>query len=85
MSIEQNKEITSRFHEAVVNQKNLSALDDYVANDVVWHNAPPEMAPGIEGFKQFFQRFDKVIKGRKNCRYEITNLRRETGYQWHYS
>jgi hypothetical protein len=36
MSIEQNKEIAGRFHEAVVNQKNLSALDDYVATDVVW-------------------------------------------------
>jgi predicted ester cyclase len=54
MSIEQNKEIASRLHEAVVNQKNLSALDDYVAADVVWHNAPPGLAPGIEGYKQFF-------------------------------
>ena len=54
MSIEQNKEIASRLHEAVVNQKNLSALDDYVAADVVWHDPPPGLAPGMEGFKQFF-------------------------------
>jgi predicted ester cyclase len=54
VSIEQNKEIASRLHEKVVNQKNLSALDDYVATDVVWHNAPPGLAPGIEGYKQFF-------------------------------
>jgi predicted ester cyclase len=54
MSIEQNKEIASHLHEEVVNQKNLSALDNYVATDVVWHNAPPGLAPGIEGYQQFF-------------------------------
>jgi steroid delta-isomerase-like uncharacterized protein len=54
MSIEQNKEIASRMHEEVVNQKNLSALDDCVAADVVWHEPPPGLAPGMEGFKQFF-------------------------------
>ena len=54
MSIEQNKEIVRRLHEEVVNQKNLSALDDYVGAGVVWHGAPPGLAPGIEGYKQFF-------------------------------
>ncbi len=54
MSIEQNKEIAARLHEEVVNQKNLSALDDYVATDVVWHNSPPGLVPGMEGYKQFF-------------------------------
>ena len=54
MSIEQNKEIAVRMHEEVVNQKKLSALDDYVAADVVWHDPPPGLAPGMEGFKQFF-------------------------------
>ena len=54
MSIEQNKEIASRFHEEVVNQKNLSALDDYVATEVVWHNPPPGLAAGMEGYKEFF-------------------------------
>ena len=54
MSIEQNKEIAARMHEEVVNQKKLSALDDYVAADVVWHDPPPGLAPGMEGFKQFF-------------------------------
>ena len=54
MSIEQNKEIASRLHEEVVNQKNLSALEDYVATEVVWHNPPPGLAPGMEGYKQFF-------------------------------
>ena len=54
MSIEKNKEIAARMHEEVVNQKKLSALDDYVAADVVWHDPPPGLAPGMEGFKQFF-------------------------------
>jgi predicted ester cyclase len=54
MSIEQNKEIAGRLHEEVINQKNLPALDDYVAADVIWHNAPPGLAPGMEGYKQFF-------------------------------
>jgi predicted ester cyclase len=54
MSIEQNKEIVRRVHEEAVNQKNLSILDDFVATNVVWHNAPPGLAPGIEGYKQFF-------------------------------
>jgi predicted ester cyclase len=54
MSIEQNKEIAARMHEEVVNQKKLPALDNYVAADVVWHDPPPGLAPGMEGFKQFF-------------------------------
>ena len=54
MSIEQNKELAARMHEEVVNQKKLSALDDYIAADVVWHDPPPGLAAGMEGFKQFF-------------------------------
>jgi hypothetical protein len=41
MSIEQNKEIAGRLHEEVVNQKNLSALDNYVATDDDWDSHLP--------------------------------------------
>ncbi len=53
MSTEQNKAIRRQAYEAV-NQKNLDALDDVTASDVISHSARPGQTPGLEGVKQLF-------------------------------
>lgn len=53
---EENKAIVRRHIEELVNKRNLDALDD-VATDVVWHDAPPGLAPGREGMKQWLTIF----------------------------
>ena len=53
MSNEQIKAIKRQEYEAV-NQKNLDALEEVVASDVISHPARPGQAPGLEGVKQLF-------------------------------
>jgi steroid delta-isomerase-like uncharacterized protein len=57
MSAEQNKAIVRRFVEAVLNQRNLTLLDEVIHQDHVEHNAPPGVEPGIEGMRSGLQRF----------------------------
>jgi steroid delta-isomerase-like uncharacterized protein len=53
MSAEENKAITRRAYEAI-NQKNLDALDQMVASDIIDHDPGPGQGPGLEGVKQYF-------------------------------
>ena len=53
MSTEQNNAIKLQAYQAV-NQKNLDALDEVIASDVINHSARPGQAPGLEGVKQLF-------------------------------
>ena len=53
MSAEENKAITRRAYEAI-NQKNLDALDEMVASDIIDHDPAPGQGPGLEGVKQYF-------------------------------
>ena len=54
MSTEQNKAIRRQAYEAV-NQKNLDALEEVIASDVISHSsARPGGANGLEGVKQLF-------------------------------
>lgn len=53
MSTEQNKAVVRRIGEEYWNQGNVAVLDDAFAADVADHNAPPGLAPGREGVKQF--------------------------------
>ena len=53
-STAENKDLIRRQVE-VWNTGNLNALDDLMAADLVHHDLPPGMAPGIEGFKQIIQ------------------------------
>ena len=53
MSTEQNKAIKRQEFEAV-NQKNLNALEEVIASDVISHPARPGQVPGLEGVKQLF-------------------------------
>ena len=53
MSAEENKAIRRQAY-AAVNQKNLDALDEVIASDVINHSARPGQTPGLEGVKQLF-------------------------------
>lgn len=52
MSIEENKAIVRRFYDALLNEKSLDRLDEFVAQDYIDHAALPGQAPGLEGAKQ---------------------------------
>ena len=54
MSTEANTAIARRLFEAV-NGHNLALLDELLTPAVVYHNAPPGLAPGREGYQQFLQ------------------------------
>ena len=51
MSAEQNRAAIQRFTERF-NQGDITAVDDFVTEDVVYHNAPPGLAAGIAGYRQ---------------------------------
>ena len=55
MSIEDNKTFMRRFYEEVINQKNLAAIDDFVAPTFVNHSALQlgMLGGGIEEVKQY--------------------------------
>jgi steroid delta-isomerase-like uncharacterized protein len=53
MSADENEAITRRAYEAI-NQKNLDALDQMVASDIIDHDPAPGQGPGLEGVKQYF-------------------------------
>src|SRR5438132_12958711 len=51
MSVEENKVRVRRLYEEVFNQKNLAAIDDYFAPNVIDHSLPPGAPGGIEGVR----------------------------------
>lgn len=51
MSIEENKAAVRRFTERF-SRGDLSAVDEFVTDDVRYHNAPPGLAAGKEGYRQ---------------------------------
>lgn len=53
---EANKALARRFYEAF-NQRNMSALDAFVAQDFVDHNPFPGQAPGLKGLKDAMEIF----------------------------
>ena len=51
MPLEENKARVRQLYEEVFNKKNLAAIDDYFAANVVDHSLPPGAPGGIEGVK----------------------------------
>jgi steroid delta-isomerase-like uncharacterized protein len=51
MSTEENKVHVRRLYDEVFNQKNLAAIDDYFAPNVIDHSLPPGAPGGIEGVR----------------------------------
>src|SRR3712207_6200222 len=54
---EQHKELYRRFIEECFTGGNLALVDEMVAADAVDHQAPPGVAQGAEGLKQFLSMF----------------------------
>ena len=52
---EENKAFVRRFYDEVMNNGNLSALDQAVAANHIDHTAPPGVPQGIEGAKLWFR------------------------------
>jgi steroid delta-isomerase-like uncharacterized protein len=54
---EQNKQITRRFYDEVINQGNLNLIDELVADDFVEHEAFPGLSSDKAGVRAFFELF----------------------------
>jgi steroid delta-isomerase-like uncharacterized protein len=50
---EQNKAIARRVFEEVWNKSSLDVIDELYASDVVNHELPPDLPPGVEGTKAY--------------------------------
>jgi steroid delta-isomerase-like uncharacterized protein len=58
---EQNKDLISRFYDEVMNTGDLDRIPELCAEDVVDHEAPPEIPKGIEGVRIFIQMFREAF------------------------
>ena len=52
MSAEDNKTILRRWFEEIWDKRNLDAIDEFIAADFVFHNAPPGIQPDREGVRE---------------------------------
>ncbi len=57
MSVTDNKAVAMRWQKIWGSQTDLADLDEFIAADFVSHSAPPGLAPGIEGVKQWVSIF----------------------------
>ncbi len=60
MALEAEKAIVERYVQEVVNRRNVSALDDLVAPDLLNHAAPPDLQRGVENWRQVLSRVPKL-------------------------
>ena len=72
MSAEDNKRLVCRFYEAIDNG-NIEAMDELVAEDYLDHNPPPfpGLGKGREGLKQAFKIFWEATPGRHHIEDQI--------------
>ena len=61
MSGEENKALIRRMTEEIFNKKNVDALGDFMAGDMVDHNPPPTDKPGLKGLKDAFRIFFSAL------------------------
>ena len=61
MSLEENKALARRFVEEVQNKGNIDAIDEFLADRMVNHSAPPGIPPDREGVKQLFIMFRQAF------------------------
>ncbi len=54
---DQRKDLVRTFYDEVVNEGNLDRIPDLCTDDVVDHEAPPEMPKGQEGIRAFVEMF----------------------------
>ncbi len=53
MDLEANKRLVRRQFEELINNKNLTVIDADMADDFIDLEAPPGLAPGLEGVRQY--------------------------------
>lgn len=70
MSTEADKALVERFYEEVLTKRNPELVDEFCTPDYVYHAtaAPPKLATGREGFKQFVTEF---LSGYPNLQFAI--------------
>ena len=51
---EENKALVRGIYQETMNEKNIAAMDKYVAANVIDHNPDPGQGPGLEGAKKSF-------------------------------
>lgn len=52
MSAEENKAVIGRFEERLNRGDVAGAVDGFVTDDVIYHDGPPGLSPGIAGYHQ---------------------------------
>jgi steroid delta-isomerase-like uncharacterized protein len=57
MGAEENRSVVRRFLEELFNQRDMGAIDRYLAADYVDHVVPPGVPPNREGFRHFIGSF----------------------------
>ncbi len=57
MSTEDNKAVSRRFYEEVINQKQLAVINEVAGDNYLSHDFPPGLPPGREGLKIFISVF----------------------------
>ena len=57
MSEQENKALVQRMADEIFNKKNVDALGDFMAEDMLDHNPPPIDKPGLEGLKEMFRMY----------------------------
>ncbi len=61
MNTEDNKALVRRFTEEVFNNRNLAAIDEFLASDQVDHTLPPTLPPTTEGSRQAISTYLKAF------------------------
>lgn len=84
MTTEQNKAAYRLFIQEVFNQGHLDAADRLLASHYVYHDAPPDILPGVPGVKQVVSMFraafpdlkitieEQIAEGDKVCSRTVT-------------
>ena len=57
MSEQENKAIVQGMIDEIFNKKNVDALGNFMAEDMVDHNPPPTDKPGLEGMKDMMRMY----------------------------
>jgi steroid delta-isomerase-like uncharacterized protein len=57
MRLDDNKALARRFFDEVWNQGNLAVIDELTASNFIDHDPMPGQASGIEGVRQFVQKY----------------------------
>lgn len=71
MAAEENRAVIHRFLEELFNQRDMDAIDRYIADDYVDHVIPPGLPPTRDGFRQFIGSFLEALP---DFRYTIEDV-----------